>query len=70
MPLVFASAEDMEYFPLQLPWFKVIRLDQKRSATRNYRLDQFSVLLPCTPPPSSQRLPWLSAKSILSLVER
>lgn len=38
------------------PVFKVIRPDQKR-------LDQFSVLF--LPP---QRLPWLSAKSILSLV--
>lgn len=69
MPLVVASAEDIEYFPLQLPWFKVIRLDQKRSATRNYRLDQFPVLLPCVSP-HPQRLPWLSAKSILSLVGR
>lgn len=40
-PLVVVSGEDIEYFPPQLPWFKVIRLDQK-----NYRLDQFSVLFP------------------------
>lgn len=47
--------------------FKLIRFDWERSTAKNYCLDQFSVLLPCffTPP---QRLPWLSAKSILPLV--
>lgn len=46
-PLVVVSVEDVEYFPPPLPWFKVIRLDQKRAAAKNYRLDQFSVPFPC-----------------------
>lgn len=78
-PLVVVSVEDIEYFPLQLPWFKVIRLDQKRSAAKNYCLDQFSVPFPCNffslPPPPLKDYPgfqlnqsclWLEIMSVLA----